>query len=45
MPDGKVLIRGEYWDAWSDNPVSRGEKVIVVSVEGMRVKVEKGLEQ
>ncbi|MDD2338015.1 MAG: nodulation protein NfeD [Geobacteraceae bacterium] len=43
MPDGKVLIRGEYWEAWSDNPVSRGEKVIVVSVEGMRVKVEKEL--
>jgi membrane-bound serine protease (ClpP class) len=43
MPDGKVIIRGEYWDAWSDNPISRGEKVIVVSVEGMRVKVEKEL--
>lgn len=45
MPDGKVIIRGEYWDAWSDSPVSRGEKVIVVSVEGMRVKVEKELEK
>ena len=41
MPEGKVFIRGEYWDAWSDNPVSRGEKVIVVLVEGMKVKVEK----
>jgi len=44
MPEGKVFIRGEYWDAWSDTPVSRGEKIIVVSVEGMKVKVEKGHE-
>lgn len=44
MQEGKVLIQGEYWDAWSDNPVSRGEKVIVVSVEGMRVKVVKECE-
>jgi membrane-bound serine protease (ClpP class) len=41
MPEGKVIIRGEYWDAWSDNPISQGEKITVVSVEGMKVKVEK----
>ncbi len=41
MPEGKVFIRGEYWDAWSDKTVSRGEKIIVVLVEGMKVKVEK----
>jgi len=41
MPEGKVIIRGEYWDAWSDNPISQGEKISVVSVEGMKVKVEK----
>jgi len=40
-PEGKVFIRGEYWDAWSDNPISRGEKITVVSVAGMKVKVEK----
>jgi membrane-bound serine protease (ClpP class) len=40
-PEGKVQIRGEYWDAWSDAPISQGEKIIVVSVEGMKVKVEK----
>lgn len=40
-PEGRVQIRGEYWDAWSDTPISRGEKIIVVSVEGMKVKVEK----
>ncbi len=42
-PEGKVFIRGEYWDAWSDNPISRGEKITVVSVAGMRVKVEKSV--
>ena len=41
MPEGKVIIRGEYWDAWSDNPISHGEKITVVSVEDMKVKVEK----
>jgi membrane-bound serine protease (ClpP class) len=41
MPEGKVFVRGEYWDAWSDSPVSRSEKIIVVEVEGMKVKVEK----
>jgi len=41
MPEGKVQIRGEYWDAWSDTPISRGEKITVVSVEGLKVKVEK----
>jgi membrane-bound serine protease (ClpP class) len=41
LPEGKVFVRGEYWDAWSDNPVSRGEKIVVVLVEGMKVKVEK----
>jgi membrane-bound serine protease (ClpP class) len=40
-PEGKVFVRGEYWDAWSDEPLHRGDKVVVVSVEGMRVKVRK----
>lgn len=40
-PEGKVFVRGEYWDAWSDEPVSAGERVVVVAVEGMRVKVKK----
>lgn len=40
-PEGRVFIHGEYWDAWSDEPVAEGERVTVVAVEGMRVKVEK----
>jgi membrane-bound serine protease (ClpP class) len=42
-PEGKVFVRGEYWDAWSDEPIRHGEKVIVVMVEGMRVKVKKAV--
>jgi membrane-bound serine protease (ClpP class) len=41
MPEGKIIVRGEYWDAWSDVPVTRGEKITIVAVEGMKVKVEK----
>jgi membrane-bound serine protease (ClpP class) len=40
-PEGKVFVRGEYWDAWSDEDISRGEKVMVVAVEGLRLKVKK----
>ena len=40
-PEGKVFVRGEYWDAWSDERIAQGEKVIVVAVEGMRLGVRK----
>jgi membrane-bound serine protease (ClpP class) len=39
--EGKVFIHGEYWDAWSDETIAEGEKVAVVEVDGMRVKVRK----
>ena len=38
---GKVFVRGEYWDARSDAPISAGEQVVVDGVEGMRLKVRK----
>lgn len=44
MPEGKVFVRGEYWDAWSDVPIVRGEKIVVIDLEGMKVKVTKGQE-
>ncbi|MBT1075111.1 NfeD family protein [Geobacter grbiciae] len=40
-PEGRVFIHGEYWDAWSDEPLAEGDRVTVVAVEGMRVKVRK----
>ena len=38
---GQVFVRGEYWNAWSDEPVSKGEKITVVAVEGLRLKVKR----
>lgn len=38
-PEGRVFVRGEYWSAASDAPVAAGERVEVVAVEGMRLRV------
>lgn len=40
-PAGKVVVHGEYWDAESEEPVREGERVTVVGVKGMRLKVKK----
>jgi membrane-bound serine protease (ClpP class) len=41
MPEGKVRVRGEYWDASSSERIMKGDKVVVTAVEGMRVRVSK----
>jgi membrane-bound serine protease (ClpP class) len=41
LSDGQVFMRGEYWNAWSDEPIKKGEQVIVIAVEGLKVKVRK----
>ncbi len=40
-PEGKIFVRGEYWDGWSEEPIAKGDAVLVVDVEGMRLKVKK----
>lgn len=40
-PEGKVFVRGEYWDAWSDEPVDAGSRVRVLEMDGMRLKVKR----
>ncbi len=40
-PSGKVFVHGELWEALSDEPVRAGEKVKVIAVEGMTLKVKK----
>jgi membrane-bound serine protease (ClpP class) len=42
-PSGKVkvFVHGEYWDAQSDEPLEVGERVEVVTVEGMRMTVRR----
>ncbi len=40
-PRGKVFVRGEYWDAGSDEPISAGSRIVVEEMEGMRLKVKR----
>ncbi|HUI46441.1 MAG TPA: nodulation protein NfeD [Nitrospirota bacterium] len=38
---GQVFLRGEFWNAWSDEPIKKGDKVKVEAIEGLKVKVKK----
>jgi membrane-bound serine protease (ClpP class) len=39
-PEGKVFVHGELWDAMASAGVPAGTKVVVRSVEGLRLSVE-----
>ncbi len=39
-PEGKVLVRGEYWNAISSAPVEPGATVRVTYVDGLTLRVE-----
>ena len=39
LPEGKVMVRGELWDAWSPVRLERGARVRVVGVRGLRLEV------
>lgn len=38
---GQVFVHGEYWNAWSDEPIKLGERVKVESIDGLKLKVKK----
>jgi len=38
---GQVFVRGEYWNAWSDELIRPGERVKVESINGLKLKVKK----
>ncbi|KUG24286.1 hypothetical protein ASZ90_005920 [hydrocarbon metagenome] len=38
--EGKVFVRGEYWNAKSEKPIKKGAKVKVIRVEGLSLVVE-----
>jgi membrane-bound serine protease (ClpP class) len=40
-PRGKVRIKGELWDAESNQKVEKGERVIVEDLEGLCLRVKK----
>ena len=39
-PDGKIFVRGEYWDAVSSQAVPSGAPVRVVGVDKLKLTVE-----
>jgi membrane-bound serine protease (ClpP class) len=41
-PDGSVRVQGELWNAVAPSPVEAGERIIVASVEGLKLHVRKG---
>ncbi len=40
-PEGKVSVHGEFWNATSDQPIEAGEKVKIIGVQNLRLKVKK----
>jgi len=40
-PEGKVFVRGEYWNASADEEIAKGESVEVTAVEGLRLRVRR----
>ena len=40
-PKGRVMVHGEIWKAYSDNEIKKGEEIRVVSVEGLRLKIDR----
>jgi len=39
--NGQVFVRGEYWNAWSGEPIKAGERIRVEAIEGLKLKVRK----
>jgi membrane-bound serine protease (ClpP class) len=39
-PEGKILVRGEYWTAISSTPLEPGSEVRVTKVDGLTLRVE-----
>ncbi len=40
-PEGDIKVHGEIWKAYSDQKIKKGDRIRVVSIEGLEVKVEK----
>ncbi len=38
--NGRIKIRGEYWNAYSADPISTGRKVRVIEIDNLTLKVE-----
>ena len=40
-PEGQVFVHGEYWQAVSDEPVAKGEAVVVLEVVDLKLRVRR----
>jgi membrane-bound serine protease (ClpP class) len=40
-PEGQVFVHGEYWQAISDEPIAKGETVVVVEVADLKLRVRR----
>ena len=40
-PEGKVFVHGEFWNAYSDEIIEPGERIRILKVERLELKVEK----
>jgi membrane-bound serine protease (ClpP class) len=41
-PEGRVFVHGEYWDAFSAEPIDKGAQIEVIQVvENLRLEVKK----
>jgi membrane-bound serine protease (ClpP class) len=40
-PEGKVSIHGEFWNVVSDEPIEKGDRVKVVGVVNLKLKVKR----
>ena len=36
---GQAFVHGEIWQAWSDEPIKAGDKIVVEEVNNLRLKV------
>mgnify|MGYP004640278369 FL=1 len=41
---GEVKVDGKKWSAYADTPIKKGEKVTILSINSVKLKVEKGKE-
>jgi membrane-bound serine protease (ClpP class) len=39
-PEGKILVRGELWNAWAQEKILKGTRVRVCEIEGLTLRVE-----
>jgi membrane-bound serine protease (ClpP class) len=41
QPEGSVFVRGEHWKARADEPIVAGDRVEIIAVEGLRLRVRR----